>query len=64
MLVAEIQGANSNVSGSGAAGAVGGLLGGRVGGLLGGMKSKKMEANTVLSLTNVRTTETIAVEEG
>ena len=64
VLVAEIQGANSNVSGSGAAGAVGGLLGGRVGGLLGGIKSKKMEANTVLSLTNVRTTETIAVEEG
>lgn len=64
VLVAEIQGANSNVSGSGAAGAVGGLLGGRVGGLLGGIKTKKMEANTVLSLTNVRTTETIAVEEG
>ena len=64
VLVAEIAGANSNVSGSGIAGGVGGLLGGRVGGLLGGIKSKKMEANTVLSLTNVRTTETIAVEEG
>ncbi|QQV78486.1 SH3 domain-containing protein [Sphingomonas aliaeris] len=64
VLVAEIAGANSNVSGSGIAGGVGGLLGGRVGGLLGGLKSKKMEANTVLSLTNVRTTETIAVEEG
>ena len=64
VLVAEIAGANSNVSGSGLAGGVGGLLGGRVGGLLGGIKSKKMEANTVLSLTNVRTTETVAVEEG
>ena len=64
VLVAEIAGANSNVSGSGVAGGVGGLLGGRVGGLLGGLKSKKMEANTQLSLTNVRTTETIAVEEG
>lgn len=64
VLVAEIQGANSNVSGSGVAGGVGGLIGGRVGGLLGGIKSKKMEANTVLSLTNVRTTETLAVEEG
>lgn len=64
VLVAEIAGANSNVSGSGVAGGVGGLLGGRVGGLLGGLRSKKMEANTVLSLTNVRTTETIAVEEG
>lgn len=64
VLVAEIAGANSNVSGSGIAGGIGGLLGGRVGGLLGGIKSKKLEANTVLSLTNVRTTETVAVEEG
>ena len=64
VLIAEIQGANSNVSGNAVAGGIGGLLGGRVGGLLGGMRSKKMEANTVLSLTNVRTTETIATEEG
>lgn len=64
VLVAEVQGANSDTSGSGVAGGIGGLLGGRVGGLLGGIKSKKMEANTVLSLTNVRTTETIATEEG
>jgi curli biogenesis system outer membrane secretion channel CsgG len=64
VLVAEIQGANSNVSGSGAAAGIGGLVGGRFGGLLGGLKNKKMEANTLLSLTNVRTTETIAVEEG
>ena len=64
VLIAEIQGANSNVSGGGAAGAIGGLLGGRLGALAGGLKSKKMEANTILSLTNVRTTETIATEEG
>ena len=64
VLVAEIQGANSNVSGGGAAAGIGGILGGRVGGLLGGMRSKKMEANTILSLTNVRTTETIATEDG
>ncbi|WP_404336971.1 CsgG/HfaB family protein [Sphingomonas sp. MMS12-HWE2-04] len=64
VLVAEVQGANSNVSGSGVGGAVGGLIGGSVGGLIGGIKSKKMEASTVLSLTNVRTTETIATQEG
>jgi curli biogenesis system outer membrane secretion channel CsgG len=64
VLVAEIQSANANVSGGGAAGAVGGILGGPFGGLIGGIRSKKLEANTVLSLTNVRTTETIAVEEG
>lgn len=64
VLVAEIQGANGNVSGGGAAAGIGGVIGGPVGGLLGGIRSRKMEANTVLSLTNVRTTETIATEEG
>ena len=64
VLVAEIQGANSNVSGSAAAGVVGAVIGGPFGGLLGGIRSKKAEANTVLSLTNVRTTETIATEDG
>ncbi|WP_343519569.1 CsgG/HfaB family protein [Sphingomonas sp.] len=64
VLVAEIQGANSNVSGSAAGGLIGGLVGGRLGGLAAGIRSKKMEANTVLSITNVRTTETIATTEG
>lgn len=64
VLVAEIQGANSNVSGSAAGGLIGGLVGGRLGGLAAGLRSKKMEANTVLSITNVRTTETIATTEG
>jgi len=64
VLVAEVAGANSNAQGSGALGAVGGVFGGRVGGLLGGIKSKKLEANTVMSITNVRTTETIATTEG
>lgn len=64
VLVAEIQSANANVSGGGVAGAAGAVFGGPIGGLLGGIRSKKLEANTVLSLTNVRTTETIAVQEG
>lgn len=64
VLVAELQGANGNVSGGGAAGVIGGLVGGRLGGLAAGIRSKKMEANTVLSITNVRTTETIATTEG
>jgi curli biogenesis system outer membrane secretion channel CsgG len=64
VLVAEIQGANSNVSGSGIGAVAGGLIGGRLGGLAGGLRSKKVEANTIVSLTNVRTTETIATEDG
>ena len=64
VLVAEIQGANSNVSGAGGAGAVAGIVDHRLGGLIGGFRSRKMEANTILSITNVRTTETIATEQG
>ncbi|WP_066727314.1 MULTISPECIES: CsgG/HfaB family protein [Sphingomonas] len=64
VLVAEVQASNRNAAGSGVAGAAGGVLGGPIGGLLGGIKSRKMEANTVLSLTNVRTTETISTQEG
>ncbi len=64
VLVAEVQGSNSNVGGTAVAGAIGGMIGGRVGGLVGGLKTKKLEANTVLSLTNVRTTETMSVAEG
>ena len=64
VLVAEVQASNRNAAGSGIAGAAGGVLGGPIGGLIGGIKSRKMEANTVLSLTNVRTTETIATQEG
>lgn len=64
VLVAEVQGANSNSQGSGVAGGIAGRLGGPIGGLLGGMRSRKLEANTVLSVTNVRTTETLAVVDG
>jgi curli biogenesis system outer membrane secretion channel CsgG len=64
VLVAEIQGANSNSGGSAVGAGIGGLVGGRLGALAGGIRTKKMEANTILSVTNVRTTETIAVEDG
>ena len=64
VLVAEVQARDSNSGGGAAAGVIGGMLGGRAGGLIGGIKTKKLEANTVLSLTNVRTTETVAVQDG
>ena len=67
VLIAEIQGANASVSGNGVGAAAGSLLGRRLGGfgaLAGGLRTKKMEANTILSVTNVRTTETIATADG
>ena len=64
VLIAEVQAANQNSGGSGIGAGIGGLVGGGVGGILGGIRSRKMEANTVLSLTNVRTTETISTTDG
>jgi curli biogenesis system outer membrane secretion channel CsgG len=64
VLVAEVQAANQNAGGSGIGAGIGGLIGGRFGALAGGIGSRKLEANTVLSLTNVRTTETIATQDG
>lgn len=64
VLVAELQAADGDAGGSAIAGLAGGLIGGRAGALVGGIKTRKMEANTILSLTNVRTTETVAVTEG
>jgi curli biogenesis system outer membrane secretion channel CsgG len=64
VLVAEVQGANSNTSGSAVGAGLGGLVGHGLGGVLGGIRTQKLEANTVLSLTNVRTTETVAVQDG
>lgn len=64
VLVAEVAAKNGNSAGGAIAGIAGGMIGGTAGALLGGIKTKKLEANTVLSLTNVRTTETMAVEEG
>jgi curli biogenesis system outer membrane secretion channel CsgG len=64
VLVAEVQAADRDSGGSAVGAGLGGLVGNGFGAALGGISSHKMEANTVLSLTNVRTTETIAVQDG
>src|SRR5207344_1692526 len=60
LLVADIAGQNQNSGGSGVGAVAGGLLGGKFGGLgalAGGINTKKVEAQTVLSLVNTRTSE-------
>jgi curli biogenesis system outer membrane secretion channel CsgG len=64
VLVAEVQAADRDSGGSAVGAAAGGLIGHGFGAVLGGISTRKMEANTVLSLTNVRTTETLAVQDG
>jgi curli biogenesis system outer membrane secretion channel CsgG len=63
-LLPDIVDENANSGGNALGGAVGGLLGGRVGGLFGGIKTKKMEAHTVLTLTNARTGVQEQIAEG
>ena len=60
LLVADVAGQNQNSGGSGVGAVAGGLLGGKFGGLgalAGGINTKKVEAQTVLSLVNTRTSE-------
>lgn len=64
VLVAEVASQDSNASGSAAAAGIGGLIGGNVGAAIGGVRANRLEANVVLSLTSVRTSETMAVVEG
>ena len=60
LLVADVAGQNQNSGGSNVGGIASGLMGnkfGGLGGLVGGIKTNKVEAQTVLSLVNTRTSE-------
>ena len=57
LLVADVASQNQNSGGSALGGIAGGLIGGRFGALAGGIKTSKVEAQTVLSLVNTRTSE-------
>ena len=57
LLVADVAGENKNSGGSAAGGILGGIVGGRLGGLAAGVHTSKVEAQTVLSLVNTRTSE-------
>lgn len=64
VLIADIANTDSNAGGSAVGGVAGAVIGGRLGGVLGGVKSKRVEAQTVLTLMNVRTSEIEATAEG
>jgi curli biogenesis system outer membrane secretion channel CsgG len=64
VIVADVANADSNSGGGGVGGAVGGIVGGKLGGLFGGMKTKHVQAQTVLTVMNVRTSEIEATAEG
>src|ERR1700682_2464467 len=55
---------NSNSGGRNLGGMVGGLLGGVAGAVVGGISLKSKTADVVLTLTDVRSTEQVALQEG
>ncbi|MGE3142884.1 MAG: CsgG/HfaB family protein [Hyphomonadaceae bacterium] len=62
VLLADVVGQDNNASGGGGFGALGGLVGGRFGAVIGGVSARSQTAQTTLTLTNVRTTESFSSE--
>lgn len=64
VLVPDIVNKNANSGGKKIGGALGGLMGGVAGAVLGGVSLKSKTADVVLTLTDVRSTEQVALVQG
>lgn len=68
VMVPDLVSGNSNAGGGGfgavAAGLLGGLVGGHAGALVGGLNVRTSTADVVLTITDVRSTEQVAMTEG
>lgn len=64
VLVPDLVSKNSNSGGKSMGGILGGMLGGVVGGVIGGINLKKKTADVVLTVTDVRSSEQMAMTEG
>jgi len=64
VLVPDIANRNANAQGTNVGGALGGFLGHGLGAVVGGVSLKSKTADVVLTLTDVRSTEQVALEQG
>jgi len=64
VMTPELASQNSNSGGNRIGGLAGGLIGGRVGAIVGGLDIKKKTADVVLSVTDLRSSEMVAITEG
>jgi curli biogenesis system outer membrane secretion channel CsgG len=64
VLVPDLVTKNRNSGGTAVGGMLGGLLGGVAGAIVGGISLKSKTADVVLTLTDVRSTEQVALEQG
>lgn len=64
VMVPDLVGANSDSGGGGVTSLLGGLVGGAAGSVIGGLNFKKKTAEVVLTVTDVRSSEQVAMAEG
>lgn len=64
VLVPDIVNQNANAGGKKIGGVLGGLFGGKAGAALGGISLKSKTADVVLTLTDIRSTEQVALTQG
>jgi curli biogenesis system outer membrane secretion channel CsgG len=64
VLVPDIVNKNANSSGNRVGGILGGLVGGVAGAVMGGISLKSKTSDVVLTLTDVRSTEQVALQQG
>jgi curli biogenesis system outer membrane secretion channel CsgG len=64
VMVPDLISQNSNAGGNAVGGLLGGLVGGRAGGLISGLNIKSKTADVVLTVTDVRSSEQVAMVEG
>lgn len=64
VLIPDLISQNSNAGGNAVTGLLGGLIGGDVGAVVGGLNFKKKTADVVLTVTDVRSSEQVAMAEG
>ncbi|WP_411833916.1 CsgG/HfaB family protein [Pseudoxanthomonas mexicana] len=64
VMVPDLISHNSNAGGNAIGGIIGGLIGGRAGAIASGLNFKKKTADVVLTITDVRSSEQVAMAEG
>ncbi len=64
VMVPDLIAQNSDAGGNALGGLIGGLIGGNAGALIGGLNFKKKTADVVLNVTDVRSSEQVAMAEG
>lgn len=64
VLVPDIANRNADSSGKSLGGILGGMIGGTAGAVLGGISLKSKSADVVLTLTDVRSTEQVSLQQG